>query len=90
MIRIVRCLGVALAVLSPVVASAQSKAPHTQATYVVAPPQANAPKPTDVLTGFLDADGKARGRPAGVAIDRKCAWRGSDDGGNGIWRVSAR
>ena len=51
MIRIVRCLGVPLDILSPVVASAQSKAPHPQATYVVAPPQPNAPKPTDVLTG---------------------------------------
>ncbi|HEV8502588.1 MAG TPA: sorbosone dehydrogenase family protein [Casimicrobiaceae bacterium] len=46
--------------------------------------------PLDVLTGFLDADGNARGRPVGVAIDRKGALLVADDVGNCIWRVSAR
>ena len=27
--------------------------------------------PVDVLTGFLNADGKARGRPVGVALDSR-------------------
>ena len=47
-------------------------------------------QPVDVLSGFLDADGNARGRPVGVAIDRKGALLVADDVGNCIWRVSAR
>jgi glucose/arabinose dehydrogenase len=45
--------------------------------------------PIDVLTGFLDADGNALGRPVGVAIDRKGALLVADDVGNRIWRVTA-
>jgi glucose/arabinose dehydrogenase len=45
--------------------------------------------PVDVLTGFLDADGRAQGRPVGVALDRKGALLVADDVGNAIWRVSA-
>ena len=44
--------------------------------------------PLDVLTGFLTDDGKARGRPAGVAIDRQGGLLVADDVGNTIWRVS--
>ena len=43
----------------------------------------------DVLTGFLDKDGKARGRPVGVAVDGKGALLVADDVGNTIWRVTA-
>ena len=43
--------------------------------------------PVDVLTGFLDADGKAQGRPVGVAIDAKGGLLVADDVGNVIWRV---
>lgn len=43
--------------------------------------------PQDVLTGFLDADGKAMGRPVGVAIDRTGALLVADDAGNKVWRV---
>jgi glucose/arabinose dehydrogenase len=46
-------------------------------------------KPLDVLTGFLDADGNARGRPVGVMADRTGALLVADDVGNTIWRVSA-
>jgi len=46
-------------------------------------------KPVDVLTGFLDADGKARGRPVGVIADAKGALLVADDVGNTIWRVAA-
>ena len=28
-------------------------------------------EPVDVLTGFLNADGQARGRPVGVALDSR-------------------
>ncbi|MCX7041175.1 MAG: sorbosone dehydrogenase family protein [Gammaproteobacteria bacterium] len=43
----------------------------------------------EVLAGFLDAKGNARGRPVGVAIDRRGALLVADDVGNSIWRVSA-
>jgi glucose/arabinose dehydrogenase len=46
--------------------------------------------PIDVLTGFLDADGKARGRPVGLSIDSRGALLVADDVGNAVWRVSAR
>jgi glucose/arabinose dehydrogenase len=41
-----------------------------------------------VLTGFVDNDGNARGRPVGVAVDKKGALLVADDVGNVIWRVS--
>jgi len=44
-------------------------------------------KPVDLLTGFLDDD-KARGRPAGLALDKTGALLVADDLGNRIWRVS--
>ena len=43
----------------------------------------------DVLTGFLSADGKAYGRPVGVALDKQGALLVADDVGNAVWRVSA-
>ena len=43
--------------------------------------------PEEVLGGFLDADGHARGRPAGLAIDGTGALLIADDVGNVIWRV---
>ena len=45
--------------------------------------------PEDVLTGFLDTQGNARGRPAGVAVDKFGALLVADDVGNVIWRVTA-
>ncbi len=41
----------------------------------------------DLLTGFLDADGNARGRPVGVAVDARGALLVADDVGNTVWRV---
>ena len=46
-------------------------------------------KPVDVLTGFLDAKGDARGRPVGVIGDRTGAMLVADDVGGRVWRVSA-
>ena len=43
--------------------------------------------PQDFVTGFLK-DGKARGRPVGVAVDRTGALLIADDVGNTVWRVS--
>ena len=45
--------------------------------------------PRDVLTGFLDGEGKARGRPVGVAFDRAGALLVADDVGDVVWRVRA-
>ncbi len=45
--------------------------------------------PQDVLTGFLDASGNARGRPVGVAIAADGALLVADDVGDTIWRVTA-
>ncbi|MFA6230398.1 MAG: sorbosone dehydrogenase family protein [Rhodanobacter sp.] len=42
----------------------------------------------DVLTGFVDRDGHARGRPVGVTLDGKGALLVADDVGNTVWRVT--
>ena len=44
--------------------------------------------PEEVLTGFVDANGDAFGRPVGVAIDQKGALLVADDVGNIVWRVT--
>ncbi len=46
-------------------------------------------EPIDVLTGFLDGAGQARGRPVGVAIDGRGGLLVADDVGNAVWRVTA-
>ncbi|MCP1468727.1 glucose/arabinose dehydrogenase [Sphingobium sp. OAS761] len=45
-------------------------------------------KPIDVLTGFLDAEGSANGRPVDVTPDAGGALLVSDDVGGIIWRVT--
>jgi glucose/arabinose dehydrogenase len=45
--------------------------------------------PQDVLTGFLDAEGNAKGRPVGVIMDSRGALLVADDVGNAIWRITA-
>ncbi|MES2178213.1 MAG: sorbosone dehydrogenase family protein [Gemmatimonadota bacterium] len=45
--------------------------------------------PIDVLTDFLDEKGNTRGRPVGVAVDKRGALLVADDVGNTVWRVSA-
>lgn len=45
--------------------------------------------PIDVLTGFLDTNGDARGRPVGVSVHPSGALLVADDVGKSIWRVSA-
>lgn len=47
-------------------------------------------EPVDVLTGFVKDNGKAMGRPVGVAIDKRGTLLVADDVGNTIWRVSAK
>jgi glucose/arabinose dehydrogenase len=43
----------------------------------------------DVVTGFLDSNSHARGRPVGLAMDRSGALLIADDVGNAVWRVSS-
>ena len=44
-------------------------------------------KPMDILTGFVNQDGDAYGRPVGVAVDKAGALLVADDVGNVVWRV---
>jgi len=44
--------------------------------------------PIDLLTGFLNADEKAQGRPVGVVNDHQGGLLVADDVGNKIWRVT--
>jgi glucose/arabinose dehydrogenase len=44
--------------------------------------------PEDVLTGFLNDEGEARGRPVGVAVDARGALLVADDVGNVVWRIT--
>lgn len=46
-------------------------------------------KPVDVLTGFINQEGEANGRPVGVVIDKQGALLVADDVGNKVWRVTA-
>ncbi|WP_235953329.1 PQQ-dependent sugar dehydrogenase [Noviherbaspirillum galbum] len=45
-------------------------------------------QPQDFLTGFLDSEGKAQGRPVGVAVDKRGGLLVADDVGEAIWRVA--
>jgi len=44
--------------------------------------------PVDVLTGFVQENGDAMGRPVGVAVDRHGGLLVADDVGNTVWRVT--
>jgi glucose/arabinose dehydrogenase len=46
-------------------------------------------KAEDVVTGFLNANGEARGRPVAVAVDNSGALLIADDVGNTVWRVTS-
>jgi glucose/arabinose dehydrogenase len=43
--------------------------------------------PIALLTGFLNSDDDAQGRPVGVAVDKRGGVLIADDAGNVIWRV---
>lgn len=47
-------------------------------------------EPRDLLAGFLDAEGNARGRPVGVAVAGDGAVLVADDVGNVVWRLAPR
>jgi glucose/arabinose dehydrogenase len=46
-------------------------------------------KAEDVVTGFLNNNDEARGRPVGVGVDARGALLIADDVGNTVWRVTA-
>ena len=68
-----------------------NRKPHSGYKVLFVPFQGDKPAgpPREVLTGFLSGDGKAQGRPVGVAIDKRGALLVADDVGNTIWRVTA-
>jgi glucose/arabinose dehydrogenase len=43
----------------------------------------------DVVTGFIDTQGNAHGRPVAVALDKTGALLIADDVGNTVWRVTS-
>ena len=45
-------------------------------------------KARDVVTGFVDAQNHARGRPVGLAVDRSGGLLIADDLANVVWRVT--
>ncbi len=69
-----------------------NRRPHSGYKVIFVPFQNGKPAglPQDVLTGFLSTEGKAYGRPVGVAVDKRGALLVADDVGNVIWRVSAQ
>jgi glucose/arabinose dehydrogenase len=46
--------------------------------------------PVDFVTGFLDGEDHARGRPVGVTVDPRGALIIADDLSNTVWRVTAQ
>ncbi|MNR10989.1 hypothetical protein D3C85_1272650 [compost metagenome] len=46
-------------------------------------------QPIDLLSGFLDANDNAMGRPVGVVNDHKGGVLVADDVGNKIWRITS-
>jgi glucose/arabinose dehydrogenase len=46
-------------------------------------------KPIDFVSGFLNGDGNARGRPVGVSVDPRGALIVADDLSNTVWRITA-
>jgi len=66
---------------------------HLNGYKVVWVPFANgqpAGKARDVVTGFIDGDGHARGRPVGLAVDNDGGLLIADDLANVVWRVTGR
>ncbi len=65
--------------------------PHSGYKVIFVPFSGGKPQgqPVDVLSGFLDDDKQAMGRPVGVVIDQQGALLVADDVGNKVWRVTA-
>jgi glucose/arabinose dehydrogenase len=69
-----------------------NRKPHSGYKVVYVPFSNGQPSgpPQEFLGGFLNADGKAQGRPVGVAVDKSGALLVADDVGNIIWRVTPK
>jgi glucose/arabinose dehydrogenase len=67
-----------------------NRKPHSGYKVIFVPFSAGKPNgsPVDVLTGFLNDEEKAMGRPVGVVIDQQGDLLVADDVGNKVWRVS--
>ena len=67
-----------------------NRKPHSGYKVIFVPFRDGKPSgsPLDILTGFVDSNGNARGRPVGVAVDKTGALLVADDVGNVIWRVT--
>ena len=68
-----------------------NRRPHSGYRVIFVPFDGSKPTgatPLDVLTGFLDEEGRAYGRPVGVAIDRRGGLMVADDVGNVVWRIT--
>ena len=67
-----------------------NRKPHSGYKVIFVPFKDGKPngQPVDVLTGFLDADGNAQGRPVDVRLDAQGALLVTDDVGNTVWRVT--
>ncbi|SDT36168.1 Glucose/arabinose dehydrogenase, beta-propeller fold [Pseudomonas sp. Z003-0.4C(8344-21)] len=68
-----------------------NRKPHSGYKVIFVPFSGGKPtgQPVDVLTGFLDKDENALGRPVGVVIDPQGGLLVADDVGNKVWRVSS-
>ncbi|WP_395603889.1 sorbosone dehydrogenase family protein [Pseudomonas sp. B21128] len=68
-----------------------NRKPHSGYKVIFVPFAAGKPtgQPVDVLSGFLDKDENALGRPVGVVIDQQGGLLVADDVGNKVWRVSS-
>ena len=68
-----------------------NRKPHSGYKVIFVPFAAGNPtgQPVDVLSGFLDKDENALGRPVGVVIDQQGGLLVADDVGNKVWRVSS-
>ena len=69
-----------------------NRKPHSGYKVIFVPFSGGKPsgQPMDVLSGFLNQDEEAMGRPVGVVIDRQGSLLVADDVGNKVWRVSRR
>jgi glucose/arabinose dehydrogenase len=67
-----------------------NRKPHSGYKVLFVPFSAGKPsgKAIDVLTGFVNDDGHANGRPVGVALDKHGGLLVADDVGNTVWRVT--
>ncbi|MNP58546.1 hypothetical protein D3C76_1534710 [compost metagenome] len=68
-----------------------NRKPHSGYKVIFVPFSGGKPsgQPVDVLTGFLNDEEKAMGRPVGVVVDQQGGLLVADDVGNKVWRVSA-